>query len=157
MKKILSLIFLLFFLSSCIGCLIKYDTCRLLNIFEENTYTEKHLFSSYERDPLRICGFSILEEKENLKNFSKIDEEYFKNDKIKFAFENLDDFIKDEAKEYTDEEKEFLKNMKNLFLKWEKDEEILYNFFYIYDNFHDFEICYYKKSENKGYCIVNHM
>lgn len=148
---------MIFFLSSCIGCFIKYDTCRLLNIFEENTYTEKHLFSSFWRDPYRICGFSILEEKENFKDFWKIDEKYFENDKIKFAFENLDDLIKDEAKEYTEKEKIFLKNMKDIFKKWEKDEEIVYNFFYIYDNKMDFEICYYKKSENKGYCIVNHM
>lgn len=60
-------------------------------------------------------------------------------------------------RKFSEKQINILKNIKNTLRYWEKDEETLYNFFKIYKNLEDFEICYYKKFENKGYCIIQHM
>ena len=98
-----------------------------------------------------------METEKNLKNFIQIDKKYFENEEIKFMFESLDYFIKNKENYYKKEEIELLKNIKNDLKLWEKDKDTVYNFFYLKQWLQDSELCFYKKSENKGYCIVNHM
>lgn len=152
MKKYI-LVFLIFWLSSCFYS-SDSQLCHFTDVFEKGTFSWKHLFSSIWRDPTRICSFSLSEDKENLKYFSKIDEKYFKSIDIKFALDNLDSFIKDKTNEYKTEEKKLLQNIKNEIKSWEKEDEILYNLFLFSQFSSDFWVCYYKKSENKGYCII---
>ncbi len=135
----------------------KYEPCHFEKVFKKATFPWKHLFSSFWRDQTRFCSFSLLETEKNLKNFIQIDKKYFENEEIKFMFESLDYFIKNKENYYKKEEIELLKNIKNDLKLWEKDKDTVYNFFYLKQWLQDSELCFYKKSENKGYCIVNHM
>lgn len=134
-----------------------FEQCNFKKVFKENTYTWEFLLSDWLRDPSRYCSFSLLETEKNLKNFSKIDEKYFKNHKINFSFEIIENHINMKERNFSKKELDILKNIKNTLKTWEKEEEVVYKIFKIYENLEDYEICYYKKSENKGYCIVNHM
>ena len=144
-----------------LGFILAYDEisdpCYFRKVFSEKSYDWKYSFETIWRDFTAICSYSLKETDENLKNFKKIDDEYFENQSVEFMFQNLEDPFTEERKYYKEKEIEVLKNIKSDLQNWEKNEEILYYYFIIEEWLSDYEVCYYKKSENKGYCVVVHI
>ncbi len=89
--------------------------------------------------------------------FRIIDEEYYRNDHIKFIYKQLNNFIKDEYNRYDEKDEKILKKIKKNIKYFETLKDTEYKFFFLEKGLSDNKICIYTPKEKKGYCITNYM